>query len=133
MRSYLAAKAEEEKRKTEEEKTRQEGYRLEQRKIEQTMLRESLNSGVPPAMVPMIYAGIGGSNLNYDGRHDSLAKVLLSMFHMLNHSRWFQVNRQNNPSSLHPYRPPFLRIKARRLDRHQRLLHDPRPTLSCQG
>ena len=63
MRSYLAAKAEEEKRKTEEEKTRQESYRLEQRKIEQTMLRESLNSGVPPAMVPMIYAGIGGSNL----------------------------------------------------------------------
>lgn len=63
MRHYLAAKAEEDKRKQEEERTRQENFRLEQRKIEQSMLRESLNAGIPPAMVPMIYAGIGGSNL----------------------------------------------------------------------
>ncbi|TKA83268.1 hypothetical protein B0A55_00805 [Friedmanniomyces simplex] len=63
MRNWLAAKAEEDKRKQEEEKTRQEGYRLEQRRIEQSMLRESLQAGVPPSMVPMIYAGIGGSNL----------------------------------------------------------------------
>ena len=63
MRHYLAAKAEEDKRKQEEERTRQESFRLEQRKIEQSMLRESLNLGIPPAMVPMIYAGIGGSNL----------------------------------------------------------------------
>ncbi|KAK0812229.1 hypothetical protein LTR75_004995 [Friedmanniomyces endolithicus] len=63
MRNWLAAKAEEDKRKQEEEKTRQEGYRLEQRRIEQAMLRESLQAGVPPSMVPMIYAGIGGSNL----------------------------------------------------------------------
>lgn len=63
MRNWLAAKAEEDKRKQEEEKTRQESYRLEQRRIEQSMLRESLQAGVPPQMVPMIYAGIGGSNL----------------------------------------------------------------------
>lgn len=63
MRNWLAAKAEEDKRKQEEEKTRQESYRLEQRRIEQSMLRESLQAGVPPSMVPMIYAGIGGANL----------------------------------------------------------------------
>lgn len=63
MRNWLAAKAEEDKRKQEEEKTRQESLKLEQRRIEQSMLRESLQGGVPPAMVPMIYAGMGGGQL----------------------------------------------------------------------
>lgn len=63
MRHWLVAKAEEDKRKQEEEKTRQESYRLEQRRIEQSMMREALQAGVPPSMVPMIYAGIGGSVL----------------------------------------------------------------------
>ena len=63
MRNWLAAKAEEDKRKQEEEKTAQERYRLEQRRIEHEMLRDSLQAGVPPQMVPMIYAGIGGANL----------------------------------------------------------------------
>lgn len=63
MRTWLVAKAEEEKRKQEEEKTRQESFRLEQRRIEQSMLRESLQAGIPPTMVPLIYAGIGGGNL----------------------------------------------------------------------
>jgi len=63
MRNWLLAKAEEDKRKQEEQKTQQESLRLEQRKIEQAMLRESLQSGVPPSMVPMIYAGTGGANL----------------------------------------------------------------------
>ncbi|EMC96001.1 hypothetical protein BAUCODRAFT_34766 [Baudoinia panamericana UAMH 10762] len=63
MRNWLVAKAEEDKRKQEEEKTRQEGYRLEQRRIELQMLHDSLQAGVPPSMVPMIYAGIGGANL----------------------------------------------------------------------
>ena len=65
MRSYLAAKTEEDKRKQEEERTRQENLRLEQRRIEQSMLSQSLNAGIPPAMVPMIYAGIGASNLGH--------------------------------------------------------------------
>ncbi len=63
MRNWLVAKAEEDKRKQEEEKTKQETLRLDQRRIEQSMLREALAGGVPPTMVPMIYAGIGGSNL----------------------------------------------------------------------
>jgi len=63
MRNWLQAKSEEDRRKQEEERTNQERLRLEQRKIEQTMLRESLQGGVPPYMVPMVFAGIGGGNL----------------------------------------------------------------------
>jgi hypothetical protein len=63
MRNWLQAKAEEDKRKQEEEKTRQESLRLEQRKIEQDMLRTSLSGGIPPYMVPMVFAGMGGGNL----------------------------------------------------------------------
>jgi len=63
MRNWLHAKAEEDKRKQEEEKTRQETLRLEQRKIEQDMLRTSLSGGIPPYMIPMVFAGMGGGNL----------------------------------------------------------------------
>lgn len=63
MRNWLRAKSEEDRRKQEEEKTRQEGLRLEQRRIEQTMLRESLSGGVPPYMVPLVFAGMGGANM----------------------------------------------------------------------
>ena len=63
MRSWLQAKSEEDRRKQEEEKSRQEGLKLEQRKIEQNMLQESLRGGIPPPMVPMIFASIGGANV----------------------------------------------------------------------
>jgi hypothetical protein len=63
MRNWLHAKAEEDKRRQEEEKTKQETMRLDQRRIEQNMLRESLQGGVPPVMVPLIFAGMGGGNL----------------------------------------------------------------------
>ncbi|KAJ9659497.1 hypothetical protein H2198_003072 [Neophaeococcomyces mojaviensis] len=64
MRNWLQAKAEEDKRKQEEERTKQENLRLDQRKIEQNMLRDSLNGGVPPPMVPLIFAGMCGGNLS---------------------------------------------------------------------
>ena len=64
MRNWLQAKAEEDRRKAEEEKTRQEGLRLDQRKIEQNILRESLSGGIPPVMVPLIFAGMGGGALS---------------------------------------------------------------------
>lgn len=63
MRQWLQAKAEEDRRRQEEERTKQETLRLDQRKVEQDMLRESLQGGVPPPMVPLIFAGIGGGNL----------------------------------------------------------------------
>lgn len=64
MRNWLHTKAEEERRKQEEEKTRQESLRLEQRRIEQSILRDSMHGGVPPQLIPMIFAGIGGQNLS---------------------------------------------------------------------
>ncbi|RMD44429.1 hypothetical protein DV735_g713, partial [Chaetothyriales sp. CBS 134920] len=63
MRSWLHAKAEEDRRKQEEEKTRQEGLRLDQRRIEERMLRDSLAGGIPPPMVPLIFAGFAGGSL----------------------------------------------------------------------
>ncbi|USP77800.1 hypothetical protein yc1106_05074 [Curvularia clavata] len=63
MKNWLATKAEEERRKQEEEKTRQETLRLEQRKVEQSMLRESMQGGIPPHLVPIIFAGIAGGSL----------------------------------------------------------------------
>jgi len=63
MRTWLFAKTEEEKRRQEEERTRQEMLRLEQRKVEQQMLQDSMRGGIPPTLVPLIFAGIGGSNL----------------------------------------------------------------------
>lgn len=63
MRTWLVAKTEEERTKQEEEKTRQEGLRLEQRKIEMDILRASLSGGIPPPMVPLVFAGMGGGIL----------------------------------------------------------------------
>ena len=56
MRAWLLAKAEEEKR-------RQEELRLEQRRMEHDILRTSLQGGIPPPMVPVVFAGMGGGNL----------------------------------------------------------------------
>ncbi|KAH8175613.1 hypothetical protein LIA77_04031 [Sarocladium implicatum] len=61
MKTWLVAKAEEEKTKQEEEKTRQEQLRLEQRKIEGDILRSSLSGGIPPPLIPLVFAGMGSS------------------------------------------------------------------------
>lgn len=63
MRAWLHAKAEEEKRRQEEERTNQERFRLEQRKTEFEILRASLQGGIPPPMVPVVFAGMGGATL----------------------------------------------------------------------
>ncbi|SPQ27622.1 ab795c5c-949c-424c-ad29-a8088eacf3a7 [Thermothielavioides terrestris] len=64
MRAWLVAKAEEDKRRQEEERTRQESYRLEQRKTEHEILRTSLQGGIPPPLVPVVFAGLGGGALS---------------------------------------------------------------------
>ncbi|KAI0485656.1 hypothetical protein F4859DRAFT_390602 [Xylaria cf. heliscus] len=64
MRSWLVAKAEEERRKQEEEKTRQESLRLEQRRIEHDILRTSLERGIPPSTIPLVFAGLNGGHLS---------------------------------------------------------------------
>lgn len=65
MRQWLSAKAEEDRRRQEEERTRQESLKLDQRKVEQSMLRDSLQAGVPPYMVPFIFASLSGGNMQW--------------------------------------------------------------------
>ncbi|KAJ5717499.1 hypothetical protein N7488_003145 [Penicillium malachiteum] len=79
MQQWLLAKTEEDRRSQEEEKTRQETLRLEQRRIEQMILIESLRAGVPPPMVPLIFAamhssGAGNLQLMIDTAHQWMAQ-----------------------------------------------------------
>jgi hypothetical protein len=64
MRAWLAAKSEEDKRRQEEEKSRQATLLLEQRKVEHDILQSALQGGIPPPMVPVVFAGMGGSGLS---------------------------------------------------------------------
>lgn len=59
LRNWLQARSEEERTKQEEEKTKQENIRLEQRKLEVDMLQHSLRGGIPPPMIPLVFAGMG--------------------------------------------------------------------------
>ncbi|KAL2213800.1 hypothetical protein CC79DRAFT_78791 [Sarocladium strictum] len=61
MKSWLMVRAEEEKTRQEEERTRQAQLRIEQRRIEVDILRSSLNGGIPPALIPLVFAGMGNS------------------------------------------------------------------------
>lgn len=63
MRNWLHAKAEEDRRKQEEERTHQESLRLEQRRLEHDILKTSINGGIPPPMIPVVFAGMGGGTL----------------------------------------------------------------------
>ena len=56
MREWLIAKAEEDRRKQEE-------LKLEQRRIEERMLRDAYQSPVPPPLIPVMFAGLGGTPL----------------------------------------------------------------------
>jgi hypothetical protein len=63
MKLWLQARAEEDRTRQEEERTRQESLRLEQRRVEMDMLRTSLQAGIPPPMVPLVFAGMGAGGL----------------------------------------------------------------------
>lgn len=95
MRTWLVARTEEEKRKQEEERTRQESYRLEQRRMEHDILRASLAGGIPPPMVPIVFAGMGGGIL-------SQAALDWAQQYMLSHS---QQQPQQHPPALMPPGP----------------------------
>ncbi|KAJ5924653.1 hypothetical protein N7466_008840 [Penicillium verhagenii] len=62
MQQWLQAKAEEDRRKQEEEKTRQEALKLELRKTEGQILADALRGGVPPHMIPGLFANLTGMN-----------------------------------------------------------------------
>ncbi|PLB38516.1 uncharacterized protein BDW47DRAFT_125352 [Aspergillus candidus] len=93
---YWQARAEEDRRRQEEEKTRQETLRLEQRRVEQSMLRDSLQAGVPPHMVPLIFAGLNPG---------AAAPTLLEWSH--------PYPPQLTPTSRAPAAPPSLSLSPR--------------------
>ncbi|RKU47415.1 hypothetical protein DL546_008066 [Coniochaeta pulveracea] len=64
MRAYLLVATEAERRRQEEEKTRQAALQLEQRKLEHDILKASLQGGIPPPMVPIVFAGIGAGTVS---------------------------------------------------------------------
>lgn len=107
MRNWLLAKAEEDKRKQEEEKTRQEQIRLEQRKIEQEMLRTSLAGGVPPYLIPLVFAGMGGGNL--PNASLEWAQHYMAQAHQLQH----QAQQQQIPQQQPPHvMPPHTQLSS---------------------
>jgi hypothetical protein len=117
MRNWLLAKAEEEKRFQEEEKTKQEGLRLEQRRIEQNMLQQSLASGIPPPLIPMVFVGMGG------GGHLSHTAIELAQNYIMQttqqaqqHQLQQQQQQHHQQAALPPAHPsPELRREPRQI------------------
>ncbi|KAI9668362.1 MAG: hypothetical protein M1831_001116 [Alyxoria varia] len=100
MKEWLGARAEEDKRKQEEEKTRQEELRLDQRRVEQNILRDSLHAGIPPHLVPVIFAGMGGgplANTSLEMAHQHLTQLQQSA-----HGQ--QVVNPHSPEARHEQR-----------------------------
>ncbi|KAI4125870.1 MAG: hypothetical protein LQ338_004035 [Usnochroma carphineum] len=98
MRNWLQAKSEEERRKQEEQKTQQESLKLEQRKVEQTILRESLQGGIPPYMVPMVFAGMTGGplpNMALEWAQQAFATITLQQQNQLQQQQ--QQLQQQHP------------------------------------
>ncbi|KAG5949396.1 hypothetical protein E4U60_005587 [Claviceps pazoutovae] len=62
-KSWLHTRAEEERTKQEEEKSRRESLRLERRRVELDMLRDSIRGGIPPPMIPLVFAGMASGGL----------------------------------------------------------------------
>ncbi|KAL8775522.1 MAG: hypothetical protein Q9209_000018 [Squamulea sp. 1 TL-2023] len=97
MRNWLQAKSEEERRKQEEQKTQQESLKLEQRKVEQNILRESLQGGIPPYMVPMVFAGMGGGplpNVALEWAQHAMASITLQQQAQMQQQQQQQVSQQ---------------------------------------
>jgi len=117
MRNWLQAKAGEDRRKQEEERTRQETLRLEQFKIGQTMLRESLQGGVPPYMVPMVFAGMGGGNMPN-------ASLEWAQHYMAQISFQQQQQLQQQQQQQQPALPPQATPESRR---DSRMITGPQP------
>ena len=113
MRSWLHAKAEEDRRKQEEERSRQEQLRLDTKKVEHMMLQDALRAGVPAQLVPMMFAGLGG--VEHMARSlDFLQQYLVSIQHQqqqMMHQQVMQTTDDPNrrtvlqPISMMPINP----------------------------
>lgn len=60
---HTLLQVEEQRLRREEQRTRQETLKLDQRRVEQNMLRDALEAGVPSHMIPLIFVGNDGVNV----------------------------------------------------------------------
>ncbi|EEP82368.1 conserved hypothetical protein [Uncinocarpus reesii 1704] len=106
-RLWLQAKAEEDRRRQEEERTRQESLKLDQRKIEQAMLRDSLQAGVPAYMIPFIFTGLGGGNMQWAQQYISQMSASTSRpQQQIPASPYLQSIPQQQPEEYHQPQQP---------------------------
>ncbi|KAL9602698.1 MAG: hypothetical protein Q9219_001688 [cf. Caloplaca sp. 3 TL-2023] len=106
MRAWLQTKSEEERRRQEEQKTHQETLKLEQRKIEQAILHESLQGGIPPYMVPIVFAGMNGgtlANTALEWAQHAMASITIQQQAQLQQQ---QQQQQQQPQQLQQHQQP---------------------------
>ncbi|KAL8644132.1 MAG: hypothetical protein Q9226_007919 [Calogaya cf. arnoldii] len=126
MRNWLQAKSEEERRKQEEQKTQQESLKLEQRKVEQNILRESLQGGIPPYMVPMVFAGMGGGplpNVALEWAQHAMASITLQQQAQMQQQQQQQQQLPQQPQQ----QPPPTQASAQPSNDQRRMLTGPQP------
>lgn len=85
QKHWFLARAEEFKRDQELEKSRQEEIRLEQRKVDERMLHDSIRAGIPPHLIPIIFAGLGGGGMANGGFE--MVQQYLSQFQQFQHTQ----------------------------------------------
>ncbi|KAL8948980.1 MAG: hypothetical protein Q9222_004868 [Ikaeria aurantiellina] len=127
MRNWLQAKSEEERRKQEEQKTQQESLKLEQRKVEQNILRESLQGGIPPYMVPMVFAGMGGGplpNVALEWAQHAMASITLQQ-----QAQMQQQQQQQQTQHLPPQQQQQQQnqVSAQNSSEQRRMIAGPQP------
>jgi hypothetical protein len=129
MRNWLQAKSEDDKRRQEEEKTRQESLRLEQRKVEQEMLRTSLSGGIPPHMIPIVFAGMGGANPGLVNTSLEWAHHYMAQAHQLQQQQQQLQQQQQQQQAIGPHtHSPELRRESRQISQIYGQSQHPVPT-----
>ncbi|KAI4243982.1 MAG: hypothetical protein L6R40_003193 [Gallowayella cf. fulva] len=128
MRNWLQAKSEEERRKQEEQKTQQESLKLEQRKVEQNILRESLQGGIPPYMVPMVFAGMGGGplpNVALEWAQHAMASITLQQQAQIQQQQ--QIQQQPQQQQQQQQQPPPTQSSTQTSNDQRRVIAGPQP------
>lgn len=118
MRNWLQAKAEEDRRKQEEERTQQESLRLEQRRLEHEILKTSISGGIPPPMIPVVFAGMSGGTLPQSA---------------LDWAQQFMTSHTQGPPQLMPPQGGVVPGERRRDSQGQLYSHYPPPAPSAAG
>ncbi|KAL8967722.1 MAG: hypothetical protein Q9183_002786 [Haloplaca sp. 2 TL-2023] len=130
MRNWLQAKSEEDRRKQEEQKTQQESLKLEQRKVEQSILRDSLQGGIPPYMVPMVFAGMGGGslpNVALEWAQHAMASITLQQQAQMQQQQQVQQQPQQQSQQQQQQQQQANQASAQNPTEQRRMITGPQP------